>query len=155
MYVHATGTFVTRGIHAVRHRYLYTSGVVLVAYSCTLRVAKVCMPRMAIFLVAPVGGEGGRRSRHKWRWCLHEQEHMIAYWDFLWQDVYTSKACHTHGLHAKLGQTHVWVGIYPFESNRVSLGPNQVGFGPGLCWGCPNPFKYPWGAPLFPQTMFN
>jgi hypothetical protein len=29
---------------------------------------------------------------------------------------------------AKLGQTHVWVSMYQFESNRVRLGPNQVGF---------------------------
>jgi hypothetical protein len=32
---------------------------------------------------------------------------------------------------AKLGRTHIWIGMYPFESNRVSLGPNQAGFGPG------------------------
>jgi hypothetical protein len=47
----------------------------------------------------------------------------------------------------ELGRTHVWVGMYQFESNRVRLGPNQVGFGPGLCPGRHNLFKYPWGAP--------
>jgi hypothetical protein len=41
----------------------------------------------------------------------------------------------------KLGRTHIWVGMYPFESNRVSLGPNQTCFGPGLCWGRPATYK--------------
>jgi hypothetical protein len=47
----------------------------------------------------------------------------------------------------ELGQTHEWVGMDQFESNRVRLGPNQVGFGPGLCPGRPNLFKYQWGTP--------
>jgi hypothetical protein len=47
----------------------------------------------------------------------------------------------------EIGQTHIWVGMYPFESNRVSLGPNQAGFGPGQHWGRPATYKYPWAPP--------
>jgi hypothetical protein len=41
----------------------------------------------------------------------------------------------------KLGRTHIWVGMYPFESNQVGLGPNQACFGLGLCWGRPTTYK--------------
>jgi hypothetical protein len=60
---------------------------------------------------------------------------MMVHYDSLRHDVCMSKAQPTHGMHAKLGRAHIWVGMYQFESNRVSLGPNKVGFGPGLCLG--------------------
>jgi hypothetical protein len=66
----------------------------------------------------------------------------------IYDTISTSLRCATLMAYVpELGRTHVWVGIYQFESNRVRSGPNQVGFGPGLCPGRPNPFKYPWGAP--------
>jgi hypothetical protein len=63
----------------------------------------------------------------------------------------TMSTCLRHATHMacmlKLGKTHIWVGMYLFESNWVSLGSNQVGFGPSQCWGCPVTYKHPW-APL-------
>jgi hypothetical protein len=47
----------------------------------------------------------------------------------------------------ELGRTHIWVSMYPFESNWVSLSPNQAGFGPGQCWGRLTTYKYPWAPP--------
>jgi hypothetical protein len=78
--------------------------------------------------------------RESTRWCARIAFDVMS--------TIESKARYTHGLRAKIGRTHVWVGMYQFETNRVRLGPKQVGFGPGLCPGRPNPFKYPWGAPL-------
>jgi hypothetical protein len=78
---------------------------------------------MSSIKISPAGGEGGRRSRDKWRSRLHERarDGVLGQPTTRCQE---SKERHTHGLHAKLGQTHIWVGIYPFESNRVNLGPN-------------------------------
>jgi hypothetical protein len=92
---------------------------------------------MSSVKISLAGGEGGRRSRDKWRSSLHERARDGA----LGQPTtrcQESKARHTQGLRAKLGQTHVWISMYSFESNRVSLGPNQAGFGPGPCLGRPN-----------------
>jgi hypothetical protein len=58
---------------------------------------------------------------------------------------------HHHVFHAcQLGQTHIWVDLYQFVSNRVSLGRNRTGFRPGLCGGCPSPYIYT----LLPQMGF-
>jgi hypothetical protein len=52
--LYVTGTLLIRGVHAVRHGYLCTNDVVLVAYSCTPRVGKNYMPRISFSLVVIV-----------------------------------------------------------------------------------------------------
>jgi hypothetical protein len=92
--------------------------------------------------ISPMGGEGGRQSRDKWRSSLHEGTRDGA----LGQPMarcQESKACHTHGLRAKLGRTHVWVVMYQFEFNRVSLGQTRLVLGQVYVQKAPTPLSTP------------
>jgi hypothetical protein len=69
--------------------------------------------------------------------AIERQVEIKSIWESPWwrtrtayDTMSTRLKRHTHGMHAKLSRTHVWVGMDPFESNRVSLGSNQAGFGP-------------------------
>jgi hypothetical protein len=54
---------------------------VLISLNYILPKAKYCVVfrYMPSIKISPVGGEGGRRSRDKWRSSLHEHEHVMAH----------------------------------------------------------------------------
>jgi hypothetical protein len=83
---------------------------------------------MSSVKISPAGGEGEQWSRDKWRSSYMSK----SMW---WRTRTTYDMMSTRLRHAthmacvpKLGRTHIWVGMYPFELNQVSLGPNQAGW---------------------------